>query len=265
MTFRSRVQLTIRRTALAAASIAALYAVAELAALTGLAGSGPVAPAQAQRQGLSGGGQGTGSGGASGGVASPQGAGAGGSTAGAGLSNGSGNLGSSQGPGPVNQNRYGGRPSVESPPPPGETTTTTNTAEYYTGGGKGGEGYLFGRADRCADFKSGRMTANERIGGANLERLNAAQHYMAPGFDPLGLRSALYLLANYQQELEKGAPDALLAGTYLGLVSTQPVTPKLIDNVNLMLCITAAPKVVDSIAATADEQRRAQVKGAGTN
>ena len=236
-----------------------------LALVIALAVGAPSVGAQQQGgQALQGGGQGAGSGGTSGGIASPQGAGAGGTTAGRSAGPGS-PAGASTGPGPVNQNRFGGRPANPIPPdvpPPGDDTPTTvvdtgnSIAISALGdGGTAGENYVMGRGGRCEDYELGRMRDEERVAGTNLERLAAAELFLAPDFRSGGPRTPTYILANYQQELEQSAPSLELAGTYLGLIATRRITPTIVEQVNNLLCLASAEPQAERIAQAAETQR----------
>ena len=231
------------------------------------------AAAQGAPQGLGGGGRGIGSGGTTSGTAGPRGttnggSGAvfGGSTAGSGTS--SGGTGASAGPGSVNQNRFGGNFTAPTPPPTDPTDPTSSTVPPATAptavdpaviiheftGTAGGE--AFNPSDRCLAHVAGQSSPTERLSGRNLEFLNAAQVYLAPTFEAGKLKSGLYLLANYQEEMEKREPNAETAGAYLGLVATRPVTEDVVARTNAILCVTSSAKLATEIAATAEQERK---------
>lgn len=216
-----------------------------------------IAPAHAQNQGLTGGGKGQGSGGTTGGVAGPRGAGSGGSTAGAGTGGGGGTS-SSTGPGSVNQNRYGGSPAPVVPPdtpsdPPAPPASTVDAMQYLNGEASS-EGTVL--PTRCTEHVPARQAGDQRIAGRNLQLLEAAQSYLAPAFDPGDRRSGVYLIAHYQEELEGREPDAAVAGSYLGMVSTISVTPKVVGTVNAILCVTSSARLAREIAAQAEATRQ---------
>ncbi len=224
-------------------------------------------PGLAQGQGVQGGGQGNGSGGTTGGIAGPRGAGAGGTTAGSSNGGGSaaGGSATSTGPGSVNQNRYGGSVPVAPPPgtddPPGTVTppddaTVTNILDMLQGGTSGGESYSF--PDRCAYASPDRLSRADRLSGSNLQHLAAAQYLLAPNFDPGKARTALVLLANYQEELAKRQPDAAVAASYLALTSTRPITADTVGKVNALLCVATTKRTADEIADNAESQRQAE-------
>ncbi|PJK29726.1 hypothetical protein [Minwuia thermotolerans] len=170
-----------------------------------------------------------------------------GSTAGQGTATQSG---ASTGPGGVNQQRFGGGAGDGGGDTPTEPPSEEALRDIIIGNPRGGEKTEFA-ADRCADFLRGRMTAEERFDGANLRRLNAAQSFVAPGFDPGDARTGLYLLSNYQEELESTQPDTNMAGIYLALLSTRQVTDQLVARVNSLLCVSATEtqtkEIVDSV------------------
>ena len=256
-----------RSRAVRAGGTGRLIAVALCAALG--AAMLPGAHAQQGGQSLQGGGQGAGSGGNTGGVASPSGSGSAGTTAGASTGRGSPS-GTSRGPGPTNQNRFGGEAPAPVPPPgptppptaeiPSATddpSATSNLRAYLGDSGSAGEDYVLGRGGRCQDYELGRMTVEQRIAGANLERLNAAEAYLAPDFTADAPKTPIYILANYQQELEQAKPSLTLAGTYLGLVATRRVTSDVVVRVNNLLCLSTAPSQAESISQMAETQRLA--------
>lgn len=221
------------------------YRRAALALAIGLTiGAGTVVPASAQnqRQGDS---QGQGAGGtAPSGNSGQQGSGNVGSTTGQGSTTQSG---TGTGPGGANQQRFGGGTGTDVPTsPPSEEAIR----DAIIGNPRGGENAEFA-ADRCADFARGRMTAEERFEGNNLKRLNAAENFLAPGFDPGQARTGLYLMADYQEELEKRSPDTNVAGIYLALLSTRPVSEQLVVRLNSLLCVSASEaqtrEIVESV------------------
>jgi hypothetical protein len=111
--------------------------------------------------------------------------------------------------------------------------------------------------DHCAHSAPGRLTSSQRLNGQNLELLTAAQDVLAPNYDPGEARTALTLLANYQEELEKRQPDALVAASYLALTATRPVTVDVVGRVNALLCLTSTKAMAERIATGAEDQRRA--------
>lgn len=238
-------------------ALAVTMAVA-LAPLSGRDGGGLLAAVAAQQQA----GPaipGNGSGGTSGGVATPKGKGSSGITAGAGT--GAGGQGASTGPGSVNQNRYGGTaPSVpeESEPPVATTTPPSETpvAQGMPPSGAADEYLKLSTHGRCHDYAPSTLSATQRLRGRNLERLHKAASYLAPGFDAHGNESPLQILADYQEVLERARPDTMLAGVYLGLVATVPITEAVVEDVNLILCVTSSHMQAGAIVEIAVEQER---------
>lgn len=224
-------------------------------ALAGIVDGASLHSSASAQQALQGGGQGSGSGGTSGGVAAPRGSGQGGTTAGG--TNGSGASGTTgTGPGGVNQNRFGGGATPPPPPPaPVNDSTVTFIMQLLQGSAQGGESVVF--PDRCAYSAPGRLTAQQRISGENAEYLAAAQYVLAPNYNPGESRTALVLLANYQEELEQREPDSLVAASYLGLTATRPVTIEVVARVNALLCVTSTEALAEQIATLAEAHREA--------
>ncbi len=107
----------------------------------------------------------------------------------------------------------------------------------------------------CADYRSSALSAKERLTGANLMRLRAAENELAPGFVPDSLATGLQLLADYQEELGKVRPDASVAASYLAQVSTVRITAERYRRVNALLCVSAAPALARQIETDAEAQR----------
>ena len=209
--------------------------------------------ASASAQGLMGGGRGAGSGGTSGGIAGPRGDGSGGSTAGTNSSAGAGPGGTatSTGPGSVNQNRFGGA----FPTPPDEPPVTPTASAVMTLLSSDKEQNGFGLPGRCGTHPINGLGPRERMAGQNLELLKAAQIYLAPDFDPGRESTGLYLIADYQEEIEKVRPDATLLGAYLALAATRSVTGDMVTRVNSILCVTATTVLVENVARNANVDR----------
>ncbi len=239
-----------------AGTLAITTAMTSPASLLGPVGSGLVAPASAQ--GLMGGGRGLGSGGTSGGVATPHGAGSGGATAGNNGSNGAASSGAatSTGPGPVNQNRFGG--AFPANPPPDEPPAPPTSSAVMTLLNGENDQNAVALPGRCGTHPINGLGPRERMSGINLEFLKAAQIYLAPDFKPGRESTGLYLIADYQEELEKVRPDPTLAGTYLALVATRSVTGDMVTRTNAILCVTATTSLVADIVRSATADRRAE-------
>ncbi len=108
----------------------------------------------------------------------------------------------------------------------------------------------------CGGYKLGNLTQQERLNGINLDRLRAAQMELAPGFAPETVKTGLYLLADYQEELEKRRPDAVLAANYLALASTVPITATRYRDVNALLCVSTTQSLAASIQKMAEAFRK---------
>ena len=108
----------------------------------------------------------------------------------------------------------------------------------------------------CGGYKLTGMTQMQRLSGKNLERLRVAQAELAPDFAPENVKTGLYLLADYQEELEKRQPDITLAASYLALASTVPITAERYRDVNALLCISATKITATSIQKLAESLRR---------
>jgi hypothetical protein len=208
---------------------------------------------------LQGGGQGSGSGGTTNGSAGSLGSGSGGATAGASI--GSSTISGSAtgtGPGGTNRNRFGAAAAAQPPGPvvpPVDEDTIAAILDKLQGSVQGGESVSF--PDRCAYAAPGRLTSDARLSGQNLDQLVAAQYVLAPNFDPGEARTAVILLANYQEELEKREPDVLVAATYLAMTATRPVTAEAVGRVNALLCVTSTRNLAEQIAITAEDERQA--------
>lgn len=119
-----------------------------------------------------------------------------------------------------------------------------------------GVGKITPRSPWCSGYKLTGMTQEQRLSGKNLERLRAAQSELAPGFAPESVKTGLYLLADYQEELEKRRPDVTLAASYLALASTVPVTAARFRDVNALLCVSTAKVTAESIQKLAESLRK---------
>ena len=155
-----------------------------------------------------------------------------------------------------NQFRYWGGWTLPGEGDSGGTDGTDgigSTDPGFNSGGGGGAGtafHLVGES-RCGDM--GSLNAGTRLDGKNLMRFREARSLLAPN-EKLPA-SAILLLANYQVELEKKEPDPVLAGTYIGNVAKQPVTPELISKVSDGLCVIPPEDKKGEIAKVAEEQR----------
>lgn len=110
--------------------------------------------------------------------------------------------------------------------------------------------------DSCAGHHLGQLGTEARIAEPNRTRLRAAQAALAPGFNPGKAADGIFLLANYQAEMETLRPDRVLAATYLAVASAVPIDLKLIERVNSLLCVSASPAVAKGVALIADAEWR---------
>jgi hypothetical protein len=108
----------------------------------------------------------------------------------------------------------------------------------------------------CTGFRLATLSPRARLEGANLQRLQAAQGELAPGFAAGDNRTGLDLLAGYQEQLEKSRPDSLLAASYLALVSAVPINLARIRLVNALLCVSTTKSMASRIATQAEAERK---------
>lgn len=107
----------------------------------------------------------------------------------------------------------------------------------------------------CGDYRFN-ITETQRLDGANLERLRAAQAELAPGFAAGTSKTELYLLADYQAELGKRRPDTILAANYLALASAVPITAERYRQVNALLCVSTTAGQAMAIQSMAETLRQ---------
>jgi len=139
-----------------------------------------------------------------------------------------------------------------------DTTYLTSTSDAIPGPG-GGPSLnvrdVLDSSSRCEGVAP-KMSATEQLGSTNLRRLTAARGVVDPELAASGKIPAPYLMANLQEELLKPAPDTLLAGTYLGLVATVPVTAESVQQVGFYLCTPVNSARAAPISVAAETQRR---------
>ena len=185
---------------------------------------------------------------------------------------GSGGPNNSGGSGPNNEGTGSGGQGTSTGP------GTRNRAGGGTGGGGGGnvptgvgtsDGPLVGGGDKsdpagaagadwCATYKSGEANTSKRVSGENLKRLDAARLLIAPEINKAAVEKKgfpIYNLALYQEVFEDKAPDAVLAGTYLGLSATAPVSEAVVKRVNGLLCVGSDDETVAETTRVAEQQR----------
>jgi hypothetical protein len=147
---------------------------------------------------------------------------------------------------------HGGRPPVTDP---GNSQGGTDVASSSGNGFRLGRGEMANRR-QCDDVAGRRMKSGERISGRNLARLKEINRFLWPGYEPAVGPSPIFILASFQEEIEKTAPDPVIAGTYLGLVSTRPIQPRTILEIASFLCASVTEQAAVSIAITAESQRQ---------
>ena len=162
--------------------------------------------------------------------------------------------GASRGFGPESRSQFRFRGGWTLPEDDDGGGTTPPTDPGAGTGGSGGSGTAFHviGEQRCEDMSG--INASNRLEGKNLERFRSALSLLAPGASLNG--SSALLLANFQTELARQAPDPVLAGTYLGMVAKVPVTTGLISKVSSGLCVIPPGENKSRIADVAEEQRR---------
>ena len=109
-------------------------------------------------------------------------------------------------------------------------------------------------SDSCRDFVPATQGLSARMERRNVARFRRAESMMEKGARQGG--DADYLIASYQEELAKPEPDLLLAGTYLGLVSNEPMTASTIERLSQALCVPVSHEQALGIARAAEGQRR---------
>lgn len=151
--------------------------------------------------------------------------------------------GQSYGSGAINNERagyIGGR--VMSAEPIENSTAGTPTSTTVVVG-------TSNSTENCRNFVPVRME------GLNLARFRQAEELLEHGKQLPQNRDMNYLLANYQEELAKPSPDLSLAGTYVGLVATEPVTASDIENISNILCVPVSHEQAVDISTAAESQR----------
>ena len=167
-----------------------------------------------------------------------------------------GGIGSSYGPGSTSSERAGylhGRTLLEPEPPPDDGSSDDGTPDGGTAGGTTVPQQV-NNLNGCNDFVTTDTTLSARLDSSNLARFRRAESLMKKGGERAG--EADYLMASYQEELNKPKPDLLLAGTYLGLVAGAPMTAATIQHISRVLCVPISHDQALGIARAAEGQRR---------
>jgi hypothetical protein len=108
----------------------------------------------------------------------------------------------------------------------------------------------------CVDYRRGQLSGEARLDGFNLRRLEAAEAELAPMFSPGRSKDGLRLVADYQEELGRPAPDRTVAATYLALLSGRPVTMELVRRTNALLCVSVHRAFAEALVSEAELLRR---------
>ena len=87
-------------------------------------------------------------------------------------------------------------------------------------------------------------------------RLQYGSGFIAPKTGGHYRGSRHVMLASYQEELGKGTPDVVLAGTYLGIAAETTVTARSVSDLNEVLCVPVSAALADRIADIAEAQRQ---------
>jgi hypothetical protein len=119
-----------------------------------------------------------------------------------------------------------------------------------------GEGQDSAAQRWCVDYRRGQLSGEARLAGVNLRRLEAAEADLAPAFSPGRSKDGLRLLADYQEELGKPAPDRTIAATYLALLASRPVTMEVVRRTNALLCVSVHRAFAEALVSEAETLRR---------
>lgn len=143
--------------------------------------------------------------------------------------------------------------------------TTSTTLVPGSGGGQSvnARNVLDGVA-RCEGVTPG-MAPAQQFSGNNLLRLNTARGVVDPELAASGKIASPFLMGNLQEELIKAAPNAELAGTYLGLIAKAPVTADAVKKIGFQLCARINDAQAKEIAAIAETQRETLAAAAKSN
>jgi hypothetical protein len=124
------------------------------------------------------------------------------------------------------------------------------------GGGGGSTAFLLQGSDRCDDHAPGSITGWQRFAGQNMARVDRVVLALAPGVAGSEYMMVANLVANFQDEMEKATPDAVLAGTYLGLARRGGVlAAQDVSNLAFGLCVPVDARQANDIAQAAQHQQ----------
>lgn len=114
----------------------------------------------------------------------------------------------------------------------------------------------------CPNSVKSSASARIETGKNGDARIVFVASYLNQGRPALATSTSHYLLANLQEELQKPRPNVTLAGTYLGIASTMPVTPALVSQLGAVLCTPVEQSIVKTVSQVAESQRRNLLKDA---
>jgi len=109
---------------------------------------------------------------------------------------------------------------------------------------------------RCDVSATRGLKPEQRMVGSNGRRLQYGSSMITSKTAGRYRTSRHVMLAGYQEELGKSKPDAVLAGTYLGIVADTPVTARTVAELNHALCVQVSEDLMERIATIAEAQRQ---------
>jgi hypothetical protein len=163
------------------------------------------------------------------------------------------------GAGPGAKFRYWGGWVIPGEDEPGDEPTTVADTSLSTGGGGPSAVTTLQGLARCDDV-GGSTPSAVAFSARNVQRASAAREILAPADLAEGTVPSPYLMVSFQEELQKPKPDALVAGTYLGLVAKVPVTEEVVKQVAWRMCVPVADAQAEAIAHVAEVQRSADTR-----
>lgn len=108
----------------------------------------------------------------------------------------------------------------------------------------------------CEDLTQSFGDMGQRITGINGSRLERAGVFIHPDVDQAReVQMLKVLLASFQEELQKEAPDLNLAGTYLGAAAETPITEEMVLELSESLCVPVQWNEAAFIARAAEFRR----------
>lgn len=163
---------------------------------------------------------------------------------------------------------WGGWTLPEGPTEPPEDPVIATTSTTLVPGSGGGQSVnvrnVLDGAARCEGVTPS-MAPAQQFSGNNLLRLNTARGVVDPELAASGKIASPFLMGNLQEELIKAAPNAELAGTYLGLIAKTPVTADAVKKIGFQLCARISDAQAKEIADIAETQRNTLAAAAKAN